>query len=391
MTPASTSFLRVGLISLLVWGVLGALVAAQLVVGGGFDWADAAALAARDWIPWAILSPFLFTAAARWPLERTAWLRRLPIHLVGAVLVGILVETLARGLGPDPGERFREQRRRWMETQPGQPPGPMPPGRPPGPGGPWRRGGGGPPPGAGRGILSGRIQWNLAVYGVVVSIAHAALFQRRSQERERRGLELAAGLAEARVRALRMQLQPHFLFNTLNAISTLVHQDADRADEMLGNLSEFLRMTLEQGDRPTQPLARELEFVDRYLAIEQVRFGDRLRVEREVDPDTFSAEVPTLILQPLVENAVRHGLEPRSGPGRIRITARRAAGSVELEVADDGTGVPSGGPTREGVGLGNTRARLSEMYGDGARMEVGPDHPRGTRVRLRLPDGKATA
>jgi hypothetical protein len=126
--------------------------------------------------------------------------------------------------------------------------------------------------------FSARARVDLPIYWIIVSVAHASLFYRRSQERERKALELAAGLAQAKLQALRMQLQPHFLFNTLNAISTLVHRDARAADEMIGNLSDFLRLTLETADQQEVPLRQELDFLDHYLAIEQVRFGERLRV-----------------------------------------------------------------------------------------------------------------
>src|SRR5262245_13158460 len=149
---------------------------------------------------------------------------------------------------------------------------------------------------------------------------------RRQQEREVHASQLEARLAEARLAALRTQLQPHFLFNTLHAISTLVHEDPEAADRMISRLSDLLRLTLERSDTPEIPLREELQYVDRYLEIQRIRFPDRLTVVIDVEPAALEAAVPTLILQPLVENAVRHGIAPRSAAGRIEIRGAHADG-----------------------------------------------------------------
>jgi LytS/YehU family sensor histidine kinase len=213
----------------------------------------------------------------------------------------------------------------------------------------------------------------------VVSIAHAHLFYRRAQERDR----LEASLAKARMEALKMQLQPHFLFNSLNAIVTLVHLQPDAAEAMIGALSDLLRLTLETSGEQESPISRELEFVQRYLAIEHARFGDRLRFQLEVDDPVRNALAPTFLLQPLVENAVRHGLEPRSGAGLLTIRARRDGAQLHLEVIDDGVGLPAEKPLREGIGIANTRARLRELYGDAASLEL--HNSSGVKVEIRLP------
>jgi len=217
----------------------------------------------------------------------------------------------------------------------------------------------------------------------LISAAHALLFYRRSKERERRSLELEATLAKSRLEALTMQLQPHFLFNALNAIAALVHKNPDAADEMLAALSDLLRLTLETSREQELPLRRELEFVERYLMIEHVRFGDRLQFELDVAPETEAALVPTFLLQPLVENAVRHGLEPRSGNGKLVIRARRDNGSLRLSVEDNGVGLSDGKPGREGIGLANTRARLHELYDGAANVEL--RNRDGLTVELTLP------
>jgi LytS/YehU family sensor histidine kinase len=212
--------------------------------------------------------------------------------------------------------------------------------------------------------------FRLPIYLAIVSIAHALCFYRRAQERERRTLSLQAGLAKARLSALRMQLQPHFLFNSLNAIAELVHKDPDAADDMLVALASLLRLTLETSGEQELPLSRELEFVKRYLAIEHVRLGDRLQVAFDLAPDTPEALVPAFLLQPLVENAVRHGLEAQAEPGRLRISASRRGSDLLLTVFDSGPGLRADKPLREGIGLANTRARLDELYGAAGTLEL---------------------
>jgi LytS/YehU family sensor histidine kinase len=226
-----------------------------------------------------------------------------------------------------------------------------------------------------------RLPRHLPILFVVFAMSHALFFYKRGQEREKQTLELTAGLAQARLDALKMQIQPHFLFNALNSIAALVHKDANAADEMIGALSEFLRCTLTSSARHEVPLLEELEFVRRYLAIELVRFGDRLQCTQDAPPETFGALVPMLILQPLVENAVRHGLSAVSGPARLTIRARRENGTLRLTVSDNGPG--PGEKPEEGVGLANTRARLRELHGDAARVEIRTAD--GFTVELTLP------
>ncbi len=225
---------------------------------------------------------------------------------------------------------------------------------------------------------------NVPIYWVVVSIVHALTYYRRSQERERKAVELEARLADAKLHALRMQLHPHFLFNTLNAISTLVHRDPRAADEMIGNLSELLRATLDTSE-PEIPLHQELSFLDRYLEIQQVRFGDRLRIEKVIDATALDAQVPTLILQPLVENAMRHGIEPQTTPGLVRIVARRVGDALHLTIHDNGTPAKPGPKSREGIGLPNTRARLQEMYGNLGCLTLTSASEGGFTVDLEIP------
>jgi LytS/YehU family sensor histidine kinase len=227
------------------------------------------------------------------------------------------------------------------------------------------------------------MRFNLPLYLVLASLGHAIAYFRRSQQRHQRTLELEAHLAQARLQALRMQLHPHFLFNSLNAISTLVHSDPHKADEMISSLSEMLRWSLDSAAEAEVPLRRELEFLNHYLQIEQTRFGDRLRVEHAVDPETLGAYVPSLLLQPLVENAIRHGVEPCLAPGVVCISARRSGDMLSVSIRDTGIGLP--GSPREGIGLANTRARLQSLYPGRHRFELRNDPAGGCRVELEIP------
>jgi LytS/YehU family sensor histidine kinase len=190
----------------------------------------------------------------------------------------------------------------------------------------------------------------------------------------------------ARLRALQAQLEPHFLFNTLNAISTLVveRQNADAA-MMIARLSDFLRLTLDTADTPEIPVAEELEFVRRYLEIEQVRFGSRLRVTIDAPPEAMSGMVPALLLQPLVENAVKHGVLTSEHGGSVSVSVTRSNGALVLCVADDGPGMPKDRIAVHGIGLSNTATRLRELYGDDSRFSLSPSSPNGLSVTIEIP------
>jgi LytS/YehU family sensor histidine kinase len=187
-----------------------------------------------------------------------------------------------------------------------------------------------------------------------------------------------------------MQLNPHFLFNAFNSIATLIHTDPRAADDMVGNLSQLLRLALDSADEQEIPFRRELDFLRRYLDIEQARFGDRLRLEEDIAPDVLTAFVPTLLLQPLVENAIRHGLEPQSTPSCVRLNARRDGDRLHIEVSDNGAGLTETTtsdelPARAGIGLSNTRTRLRELYGDGQRLTLRNGDAGGCTVEIELP------
>jgi two-component system, LytTR family, sensor kinase len=231
------------------------------------------------------------------------------------------------------------------------------------------------------GQLIGSMATGLAATNVLMAATVFAAAQALLQAQARRQAE--SQLLEARLDALRQQLQPHFLFNTLNALAELVHRDAARAESLLLRLSALLRRALDGGSQRRIALREELGFVDDYLAIQQALFGERLRIERAIEADCLDAPLPPMLLQPLVENALRHGLAPLRRGGCLRLAARRVGDTLELGVEDDGAGL--GEPCREGIGLANTRQRLAAEYAGAASLQLSPREGGGTRATLHLP------
>jgi LytS/YehU family sensor histidine kinase len=214
-------------------------------------------------------------------------------------------------------------------------------------------------------------------------VSHALDYYGKYRERELRAAQLESGLTRAHLQLLKSQLHPHFLFNTLNAISSLIHTDVESADRVIARLGDLLRLALDDFGAQEAPLARELEVVRSYLEIEQARLGPRLKVRVHADPDVGEALTPTFLLQPLVENAIRHGVAPRAGPGRVDVRAWREHDRLCLEVRDDGPGI-SPEPGR-GVGLSNTRARLQHLYGVEQRLDVRNDPCGGCVATVTMP------
>jgi two-component system, LytTR family, sensor kinase len=222
------------------------------------------------------------------------------------------------------------------------------------------------------------LTWSLFYYGIHTWI--------EAENQRARALRAELSAHDARLLALRAQLEPHFLFNTLNAISTLIVEGKNAsAVTMISRLSDFLRLTLENVEATEIPVAEELEFVKRYLEIEQTRFGDRLRVIIDAEPETMNALVPTLVLQPLVENAVKHGIFPREAGGSVGIAVARKNGMLELSVTDDGPGLRCGAHVRHGVGLANTAARLQELYADSMSFRLDDLPSGGLAARIAIP------
>jgi two-component system LytT family sensor kinase len=230
------------------------------------------------------------------------------------------------------------------------------------------------------------LDWALMTYSAIVGLSYAFGYYRESKARAIRAAHLEARLAEARLKTLEAELHPHFLFNTLHAISTLVHTQPESADRMISRLSDLLRITFSRSGAACVPLHEELAFLQKYLEIEQTRFQDRLTVEYAIDPDTLDAEVPRLILQPLVENAIKHGVAPRTGPGTVSIASRHDGSQLCLIVRDNGVGLSGGDRAmlHHGVGLSNTRDRLECLYGAAHALDF-IETGNGVTVEMRLP------
>ena len=248
-----------------------------------------------------------------------------------------------------------------------------------------------------------QLDWSLMVYAVIVGVSHAVAYYHELQERKLKAAQLETRLVEARLKTLEAELHPHFLFNTLHAISTLVHRDPESADRMISRLSDLLRITFDRSGEPKVSLKEEMEFLQKYLDIEQTRFQDRLTVHVRVEPDALDGEVPRMILQPIVENAIKHGIAGRNGGDSVQITAGLSRSSVSgstdqqgerlwMQVHDNGGGLHVGTlkALRTGVGLSNTRARLDCLYGRHYRLEFS-DTRGGLSVLIEIPFQRVTA
>ena len=226
---------------------------------------------------------------------------------------------------------------------------------------------------------------NVPTYWMIVLVYLSFQYYARFRDRELRASQLETRLSEARLDALKMQLRPHFLFNTLNSISSLMYVDVEAADAMITRLGDFLRLTIDSDHQQLIPLRQELEFVRRYLDIEKIRFEDRLRIAYEVDPRLLDALVPSLVLQPLVENAIHHAIAPREEGGRIAVRASESGGTLTLNVDDDGPGLHAQPPERVRVGLGTTRARLEQLYADRQELRFSDSAQGGLEVAALIP------
>ncbi|HKR02648.1 MAG TPA: histidine kinase [Pyrinomonadaceae bacterium] len=229
----------------------------------------------------------------------------------------------------------------------------------------------------------------MGVYLLIAFLAHAYNYYQRYRQGELRASQLEAQLSQAQLQALKMQLHPHFLFNTLHSISALLHQDKEAARKMITRLGDFLRLTLENSGTQEVTLKEEMEFLRCYLEIERIRFQDRLTTRVQVDPEALDSLVPNLILQPIVENAIRHGIAPRSTPGEIEIRAKQGNGFLRIKIRDNGSGLPTNRSTeslfKKGLGLANTVARLERLYGAQHRFEIANDPEGGLVVTMEIP------
>jgi two-component system LytT family sensor kinase len=328
----------------LIATALACLFAVQLhftaaATGHELGWGLSFYFAFGDLYEWALLSVPIFWLCRRLPFDSRSWAKSLVAHLVGAAVMSAIHAVMCAW-----GELLlnyfigREQAFGPILIR----------------------------------ILANRTNFNLAVYAGMVGSWYAWTHHHHSRERERQLGELAGHLTRTQLDVLRMQLNPHFLFNTLNTISSLMLTDVETANKVISRFGNLLRATLETNEHREIPLQQEVDFLRRYLEIEQMRFGGRLGVKIELAPGTLDARVPNLILQPLVENAIRHAVEHNVNGGRIEIRSTLNGDRLQVEISDDGATAPpapiaadhSGSRRRIGVGLQNTRRRLQTLYGE---------------------------
>jgi two-component system, LytTR family, sensor kinase len=300
-----------------------------------------------------IATPIILFFCNRFPIERRNWPSRFPLHLSFSVLLAISID-----IGRLPLHRFvypsSEQQMGWMMF---------------------------------KSYFFTNGFDDITMYWAVACICFAWIYFQRFKDREIQAAALETQLARAHLEALKMQLHPHFLFNTLHSISELMHQDVNAADRVISRLSELLRLTLEKTGVQEVTLKAEIDFLEGYLEIERTRFRDRLTVTMDLSPETLDAMVPNMILQPLVENSIRHGIARRAGPGTILIRSLRNGDNLEILLRDDGPGRSSSKPAAVnfGVGLANTRSRLQQLYGATQSLQIHEPEMGGFEVQITIP------
>ena len=353
--------LRPWALLLVIWTAFGLLLAGQQTIastlrGAPIPWSTSL----LQWMPvaygWALATPAILWLGRRFPFRRDTWRRSAPVH---AVACCVLVFVLSLGytlhvvhLLPTVGAAARPPFDRAVQ------------------------------------LFVAWVLWDAFLYWTVLSIGYVTENERRLRAHALRTSRLETQLVEAELDALKLQLQPHFLFNALHTVGSLVRTgDRENAVRVVAGLGDLLRRVLDDARRQEVPLRQELEFVGAYVEIERIRFRDRLAVHIAVEDGVGDAAVPHLLLQPLVENAIRHGIAPRAAGGRVDVHARRVGAALEVVVRDDGQGTGNGAPEplRPGVGLANTRARLARLYGAAATLEVSDAAGGGAEVRITLP------
>jgi two-component system LytT family sensor kinase len=331
----------------------------SIALGQPTSWQTMTVRLTTMWLIYPLLIPLAFFLARRFPLDLPTWRRSLVVHFatilllatVHSLIVGVVIPLIPS----DPIRRanlrmpFRAELVRFMRIQ---------------------------------------LPTDFLAYGALVGFFYASQYYSDREEWELTAAQLQASLSEARLRTLQSQLNPHFLFNTLNAVSVLAMKGEQRAVvDMLARLSDLLRVALDE-TRPQQvPLEAELAFVDRYLDIQRIRFGDRLSIHQDVAPEALSALVPSMLLQPLVENAIKYGISTECGPGSVGIHVARSNGTLELRVTDSGPGFQSTTPGARpnGIGLRNTEARLAQLYGSAQHVEYSHAPGGGASVTISMP------
>ena len=358
-TPERPLKTRLAVGVFIAWALIALVVAAQGAIGGALQGEPVGFGAAlggtfMQILPWVPITLAVIAVAARFPLDRRNWMRHLPVHLVAAPIAAFLVNFLLvltfRVRGGQPLDVLSISNAAWF----------------------W---------------AAMRFHLALLVYVAIVAVTQAVQYYRDTRARELSVARLEAQLARARLQALNAQIRPHFLFNTLHTIGQLWRSGrSDDADTVLDHLGSLFHRVQRSTMLPEVPLADELEMVEAYLAIEQVRFRDRMRVRVEASPAARACAVPPLILQPIVENAVRHGISAASAAGALEVTAHVEGRRLLLRVRDDGPGMngKSVAPG-SGTGLRNTRERLEQLYGAAAELVVGSSAGGGAEITIRMP------
>ncbi len=331
-----------------IWTVLGLFFASRSILIYSYsqdevDWILPLKLSLAEWYGWGLLAPAVLWLSRRFSLGPKVWRRNLPIHIAAGLMISMAKIVLDGFVQPLVG---------------GYP-----------------------------STLAYKLHTNLVTFWAIIAVSQAILYYRKYRDRELEATKLEAKLAHAQLDMLKSELHPHFLFNTLHGISTLMHRDVEAADRMLSRLGDLLRQSLEHLGAQKTPLREEIDFLSLYLEIEQMRLGERLSVELDVAPDTLDLDVPSLVLQPLVENAIRHAIAPRAKGGRIAIQAAQSNGRLTVRIEDDGPGFAGGDPfsSTTGIGLANTKARLEHLYGADHELRATNAAAGGAIVVLELP------
>jgi signal transduction histidine kinase len=344
----------------LIWTAVGLFFASYSPLWGRhvfkapISWDDALITNLTFYYIWACIAPLVLWLGRRFRFERATWFSSLLVHVPTSVVVSVvqlfIAEVVSQSLSPEPlklYDAFKEIQR----------------------------------------TVAVYFHMNLLTYWAVLGVGYGREYYRKFRDREMRAVQLQAQLTQAQLQALKMQLHPHFLFNTFNTISSMMHQNVDEADRVLAVLGDLLRYSLQNVGVQEVTLSEELEFLKHYLEIEHARFGDRLRVRFDVDPEVLDDKLPNLILQPLVENSVRYAVAPRANGGSIEISARRDRRTLQIKIIDDGPGLPTGFTlqTSKGIGLRNSAVRLEQLYGKEQTFELVNRVPNGLQVMIMLP------
>jgi two-component system LytT family sensor kinase len=339
------------------WAFLGLVLSLELYFNNraqGNSWSDFESIAVPQFgraAMWACLAPFILMLRDRMPLSSGRWVGGILFHIVFSFIVmatfylgrieafALMIEPIKKGF--------------WHEANVG---------------------------------FYGHNLVDIAYYWAVIAFGYGVELQRKYKSEEIKSVQLESRLIEAELKLLREQIKPHFLFNTLNTVSVLVRDGKnDVAVTLLARLGSLLRMSLDRPHENVTTLQAELDFLDRYVDIQKARFPDRLSVEVSIDEAALGMTVPWLVLQPIVENAILHGVAPKAGPGRVDVLGRINGGTLRLEVSDDGPGVPNLPGLVEGTGLANTRARLHKIYGNAAKMTIKSRASGGITVEITVP------